>query len=274
MRQLDKLARRLLPSVPVLSHRRGLMFAADLVDRVISWPIPEFRGLPPNRLRIRSGSGNQLFFNQRRFMAGGERTLERLLRRDLLNLDSTVLTDVGSGSGRFALALYRRGFKGRYTGLDVDGEAISWCRRTFPSQFAFHRLDVYSAVYNPEGTKGSVVFPLETESQDLVLGESLLTHLLEDDVRSYLAESVRILRTGGTFFMSVFCLDHLRELDLLGGRWTFGHRAGVAYIESEVYPEAAVAYEAEYLRCAAEAVGFVNVQLEPGAQTLLVGEAP
>jgi hypothetical protein len=45
----------------------------------------------------------------------------------------------------------------------------------------------------------------------------------------------------------------------LGRRWTFQHRRGHAYVESERYPEAAVAYHKDFMTELATNCGFRKV---------------
>jgi SAM-dependent methyltransferase len=259
----DRFIRRLVPSVAVLSRRRALMAALDVVSRLVAAPYPEFRGLPPNHMRIRVGVGNRLLFNEAHFLQFGTSVLTSLLDRGEITLDSDVV-DIGSGCGRFAEALLRHGFRGGYTGVDIDDEMIAWCRGHFPSErYRFELADVYSEVYNPDGARTANAIPCEDGTQDLVVAYSVLSHLLEDDVRSYLREACRVLRPGGRIHMGAFCLEDMEELGTLGGRWTFPHRSGRAYLQSRRYPEAAVAYHREDLIAWMQDAGFATVAVEP-----------
>ena len=58
------------------------------------------------------------------------------------------------------------------------------------------------------------------------MSQSLLSHLLERELEAYVKESARVLRTGGIMAMTFFCMEDLRALKLLGGRWTFAHQQG------------------------------------------------
>ncbi len=237
------------------------MAVVDLLDRATSLPFPEFRQLPPNRLRIRIGVGNRIFFNQSGYLEYGAGTLMQALRDGTTRFDSHVL-DIGCGYGRFAHALRRFSFSGRYHGIDVDREMISWCESSFdPDIYHFYFADVYSNVYNPAGVKVSYTLPLADGAVDLVIGQSLFSHLLEADLRNYVFESFRVLRPGGHMDMGVFCLEDMRELNLLGGRWTFQHEAGQARVQSRTYLEAAVAYKKDFLMGLCHEAGFSSVSL-------------
>ena len=259
----DKLVRRVVVSVPVFSRNRAFMSVLDALDWTISRPFSEFRDLPPNRMRIRVGVGNRILFNQAQYLEYGAGTVVELMSESLLSLDSNVL-DIGSGCGRLAAALERFGLRGCYSGIEVDQEMVEWCRRHFPAErFQFHYANVYSSVYNPDGERGPYRVPLDDATQDLVIGQSLFTHLLPDDLANYLREAHRVLRPGGSMYMGVFCLDDMQDLGLLGGRWSFPAAIGPAHVENERFPEAAVAYERGYLREAAKAAAFSEVEITP-----------
>jgi hypothetical protein len=56
-----------------------------------------------------------------------------------------------------------------------------------------------------------------------------------------------------------------------GGRWTFSHRIGNAYIENLKLPEAAVAYDNDYILGAARKAGFSSAfVIASNAQSQLV----
>lgn len=266
--------RRLVPSTSLLTHSRLLFLPVDAVDWVVARLFPETRGIPPARFRARTGIVNRFVFNQVQFRFRSVPFWTHAFRSGWINLESSIL-DLGSGCGRYAIGLRRTswmgsGYTGAYTGIDVDEEMIRWCQASYPANFRFVHVDVYNRVYNPSGPPASEVdLPVESATQDLVFGMSLLTHLLEADLRNYLHEAHRALKPGGRMVMSTFCVEHLAEH--LGTRWSFEHRRGEAYIENEKYPEAAVAYRRGFLLGVAEEVGFSDVSLEGAPQTILMG---
>ncbi len=270
-RLLDRIARKLVPSVPVLSHRRFLMVVVDAVDALISLPFREFRNLPPNRFRIRVGVGNRLFFNQAQFLNYGAQTWNWLFGSGLADNRSDVL-EIGCGCGRAAMALANLGFQGHYTGIDVDREMIEWCRSKLGApNLVFEHADVFSKVYHPEGEREEYRVPVEDASQDLVFSQSLFTHLLEEDLANYVRESARVLKPGRSMAMGVFCLDDMREAGTLGGRWTFQHSRGHSHLESTELPEAAVAYERDFLIGLCRDAGLSEVGIEAASpQSILI----
>jgi SAM-dependent methyltransferase len=271
-KRLEALIRRVIPSTPILTQNALVASILDVVDRVLAWPYPEFRSLPPNRYRVRVGVGNRLFFNAANFLEYGGDTWIDIFAEGLADSESNVL-DIGSGCGRAAHPLrISRIFRGRYTGIDVDAEMVSWCKRNFPpDRFEFIHADVFSEVYNPSGRRELYDLPLPEASQDLVMSQSLLTHLLEEELANYIRESFRVLKGGGHLAMSVFCLDHLSLSGELGGRWSFKHRLGRAHVESRSHPSAAVAYEQTFFEELCTRAGFAEVGLRPRhGQSLLV----
>ncbi len=194
------------------------------------------------------------------------------------NLNSRIV-DIGSGCGKSAVTLrdfqyMGEGFQGQYFGFDVDADMVRWCQQNFdPEHFSFRAIDGYSAVYNPapprlaskrgtrtQGTDLPVLEGCEDGSIDLVMSQSLFSHLLENELRAYVKESARVLRPGGTMAMTFFCMDDLRTLKLLGGRWSFEYRRDAAYVESEQYPEAAVAYDKAWMEQVCREAGFSEVE--------------
>jgi SAM-dependent methyltransferase len=271
---LEALLRRVIPSVPVLTRNAMVGKLLDVSDRIVSAPYPEYRPLPPNRFRVRVGVGNRLLFNQAAFLQQGASSWLGILAERWADNASDIL-DIGSGCGRFAHALKLYGFDGFYTGIDVDAEMVSWCETNFPSEgFAFIHANRYSAVYNPGGQRGPYHLPIPGASQDLVMSQSLFTHLLQHDLEQYVHESFRVLRPDGVMVMSVFCLEHLAKLNTPPGRWSLKHRLGESHVESVALPEAAVGYEEVFLECVCRHAGFSEIELRdrgPSPHSFLIG---
>jgi SAM-dependent methyltransferase len=276
MRKVDRIARKFALSLAVLSRNKPLMAVLDAFDRGISLPFPEFRNLPPNRFRIRTGLGNRVLFNQAVFVKYGYDLWLHLLNNFITLSDHVV--DIGSGCGRFAYAVRdHTAFTGLYTGIDVDLEMVTWCQKHFPTdRFTFVHANTFNNVYNPSGSKDLYRLPLENDSADLVCSQSLFTHLLESDLKNYVAESYRVLRKGKVMAMSCFCIEDLQDNHLLGGGWPFKHRVQSAFVENLQYPEAAVGYPRDFLIKTAREAGFLDCRVDPAPfvrrnQSVLVG---
>jgi SAM-dependent methyltransferase len=257
---LDRALRKLFPSTSKLTFNplfRSAVNACDLVPRLI---YPEFRTLPPNHLRIRVGVGNRILNNQSHFLVHARDFWLFVLGEGFANLHSNVL-DIGVGCGRWAHWLRDYNFRGRrfsgtYVGIDIDGEAIEWCRQNYDAErFRFHHSSDASVSYNQNGSvRSSYRIPEPDGAFDLVFSNSLLTHLLETELENYLRETYRLLKAGGTMMHSHFNMEYLPAT--FGTRHTFKHRLGNARIESEAQPEAAVAYHTNYLFRRCREIGF------------------
>jgi SAM-dependent methyltransferase len=261
----DRAIRKLFPSTSLLTFNplfKAAVNAFDVLPRLI---YPEFRNLPPNHLRIRIGVGNRILNNQVHFLVHARDFWIFVFTEGLANAGSTIV-DIGSGCGRWAHWLrdynFRgRTFVGRYIGVDIDGEAIAWCEQHYdPEYFRFHHSTDASVSYHQEGEKSAHYrIPEPDGTVDLVVSNSLLTHVLEAELKNYIRESYRLLRPGGAMMHSHFNLDYPPAT--YGTRHTFQHMIGNARVESLEQPEAAVAYRTEFLFQVAREAGFKTCEI-------------
>jgi SAM-dependent methyltransferase len=257
-------ARRFVPSISRLTYVPVVKWFLDLFDIIPRLLFREFRGLPPNHLRCRVGVGNRLFFNQALYLMRGERHWLYWMSQGWCGLDSDIV-ELGVGCGRRAfhirdLAHHDEKYTGSYLGIDIDAEALEWCRQNFDKRFEFVQSSHEGTSYvNDQSRSGSYRIPRDDDSVDFVFGMSVFTHLLEDEVRNYLEEGARILHEGGKMVVSCFCIDlNPRKV---GDRHSFQHRIGEAYVESLRQPGAAVAYDSTFLRKAAVEAGFADAEI-------------
>ena len=274
---LDRTLRGGVPSLALLSRSAVFAGASRAVDTVVR---PLFRlftsePIPPLRLMVRIGVGNNILVPHYNYLTNSVPMWMYFFSKGFATLDSRIV-EIGSGVGRSVLPLRRleyagERFQGLYHGFDVDSEMVQWCREHFPpDHFRFTTLDMQSKVYNPYGSVGAKPrLDCEDNSIDLVFSASLFTHLLEEDLRHYVSESFRLLKPGRVMSMSFFCLEHLEQKRLLGGRWTFRHRIGNAYVESRSFPESAVAYRKEWILEVARSCGFSHARVVPNVQSVL-----
>jgi SAM-dependent methyltransferase len=269
----DRAIRKIFPSTSKLTFNplfKATVNAFDVLPRLV---FPEFRGLPPNHLRIRIGVGNRILNNQVHYLTHARDFWMFVFTERLADAKSTVV-DIGSGCGRWAHWLrdynFRgRTFTGRYIGVDIDAEAIAWCEHNFDAErFRFHHSSHASVSYNQAGEATShYAVPEADGTVDLVVSNSLLTHVLEAELENYIKESYRLLKSGGAIMHSHFNLDYPPAT--YGTRHTFQHTIGNARVESMEQPEAAVAYRTDYLFKVCRAVGFKDceiVHMPGGAQ--------
>jgi SAM-dependent methyltransferase len=262
---LDRLLRRLFPSTSKLTFNPLFRLAVNASDVLPRFVYPEFRRLPPNHLRIRVGVGNRIFNNQTHFLVHARDFWMFVFSEGIANMRSNVL-DIGSGCGRWAHWLRDCNFRGRrysglYVGVDIDAEAIEWCRENYDAErFRFYHSSDASVSYNQSGSTASTYrIPQPDNKFDLVFSNSLLTHLLETELENYLRETYRLLKAGGTMMHSHFNMEHLPAT--FGTRHTFKYQLGNARIESQAQPEAAVAYHTDFLFALCRQIGFSSHEI-------------
>jgi SAM-dependent methyltransferase len=248
MHRFERAIRKLIPSTPILSRSSWFYPLSRGIDLTVGAAARHLIGgiIPPVRYIVRTGTNKNIITPQIRFMLQGYNYWLHKFADGTADLNSSIV-DIGCGCGKLAAALrdydfHGDRFRGHYYGFDADREMIEWCQRYFPpNHFTFVHVNPKSSVYNPGGSVLQVKLePCRDSSVDLAISNSLFSHLLAEDVKNYLKESFRVLRPGGKIFMTFFCIDDMRTLGLLGGRWTFDHRIGSAYVENIHYPEAAV----------------------------------
>lgn len=136
---------------------------------------------------------------------------ERQVDRLLAPLAFTNALDVGTGTGRHALKLARRG--ARVTALDQSPEMLAVARLAaqregLPIEFHLRSLDES--------------LPFESDQFDLLICALTLCHV--PDLAHALGEFARVLQQGGSLLITDFHPDHI----LYGWRTAF-QQAGVTY---------------------------------------------
>lgn len=199
----------------------------------------------PPKGRIFIGSGD--------FVSTGESIREQLVTLAGLQPSHRVL-DVGCGMGRVAVPLTATlDEQGSYEGFDIVPSAIKWCRNKITSRhprFRFTHIDLKNDLYNLRTNQEakSFVFPYRDGEFDLVLLTSVFTHMLLEDVRSYLQQIHRVLKPGGVCFATFFLMNAEAEalMDASGQRM-FSTRLDHHYLFHPRVKAANVAYEETYL---------------------------
>jgi hypothetical protein len=143
---------------------------------------------------------------------------------------------------------------------------LAWCRHHFDlDRFEFFQSTHASKVYNESGNGTLYTLPIPSDTVNFVFSSSLFTHLLEREVNNYMSESFRVLVPGGIMAMNCFLMDYAPPT--MGGRHTFRHRIGEAFVESLRLPEAAVAFNSSFLVDLAAKIGFTDSKLITSANT-------
>ena len=173
------------------------------------------------------------------------------------------ILDIGCGAGRLAYGLI--GIDApveRYLGLDVMAAPIEWCAKTIsPTHpaFQFATVDVRNERYNPTGHLAAEdgVLPVANGSFDLIYAFSVVTHMVGDDVRSYLREFARILPVGGQVILTAFVEDDVPEESI--NPPDYGPMAWVGALHC-------VRFERDFFTALIMAAGFEVTALEHGSE--------
>lgn len=261
--RFDGWIRSVFPSISYLTYNPVFKAIVNSVSWLYGRTSRLYRRLPPNHLRIRVGVGNDLFFNHPRYLTTSYGFWLEAFSKQWVTLNSNIV-DIGCGCGRYAhilrdVSFYGERYVGTYTGIDIDDELLSWCRKNFPANFSFHRSGHTSTSYKPGGSGGEYRLPLEDGTQDFVFSRSLVSHLLEAETLNYFSEAFRVLRPGGVISMTYFSLD--TRPPTYGTRHKFAHQIGMAYVESLAQPTAAVAYYDRDIKAMLAAAGFRDISV-------------
>lgn len=197
---------------------------------------------------------------------GGPETFDAISRQHIHNIerfaglkpDYSVL-EIGCGIGRDAIPLTTRlSEEGTYLGVDIIAPSIDWCRENITSRFphfSFVHFDVKDQLHNPAGTMSAldVSVPLPSGTVDLIILQSVFTHLLRPEIVHYLHEFRRLLKPAGLVYATMFMFDDAvlasaRATDLTAWSLTFDHEVddGCRINDPET-PTGAVAYSAASL---------------------------
>lgn len=206
---------------------------------------------------------------------GGPDTFDEISKMHIRNLERNIgiepsaqVIEIGCGIGRDAIPLTERlTTEGSYIGIDIVKASISWCQSAitprFPN-FQFRHLDVKDDLYNPTGKLGmsDIRLPAADRSIDLIILQSVFTHMFAGDIEIYMREFARVLKDSGRVSATLFLYDdavlesarrtNLTEFNL---RFTHQHSPGCR-INSLDCPTAAVAYTEAAFDALIEAAGL------------------
>ena len=178
------------------------------------------------------------------FFVNSVATHARKLVRAVELTSQTRIVDVGCGLGRLPMGLIREGHQVQYLGLDSQDRYVWWCTRYIQRQhpnFQFRHINVENERYNPNGEKIAQNFrlPVSDGYADVVQLWGVLTNMSPEHMRVYLSEVSRILRKGGSVFLTAFAEKGVPA-------WSFNPPDYVSY--PCVGPLHVVRYEDSYLR--------------------------
>lgn len=167
--------------------------------------------------------------------------------------DEKIL-DIGCGIGRLAFPLLEYlDESGMYEGFDTFPVGVKWCSENitpeFPN-FRFQLVDIFNTTYNPYAkTKASeFIFPYEDNTFDLVVLNSVFTHMMPDDIINYLSEIDRVLNDTGRVFVTYFLINkESSELTKSGKSVYDFQKFGIFYTADPKEPMDAVGYDEHFM---------------------------
>jgi ubiquinone/menaquinone biosynthesis C-methylase UbiE len=216
---------------------------------------------------------------------GGPDTFQTISDEHMRELDSQFplraglrVLELGCGIGRDAIPLAEIiGPTGSYVGVDIIKPSIDWCKSAITARYPwmhFVHHDVADRLHNPAGAilYTSVHLPPANGSVDLVVAQSVFTHMLEDAVRHYLCEFARIIEPDGVVYATSFVvcdkiLAKVRAQPVTVFDLSFRHALGDGcYVNELEYLTGAVAYTEPALARMVSAAGLEFARpILPGA---------
>lgn len=197
---------------------------------------------------------------------GGPENFEAISNAHLHNVNAACglraglhTLEIGCGIGRDAIPLADvLGPEGRYIGTDVIADSIQWCAENISVRhpnFEFVHQDIQDDLHNPAGLVdiNTVRLPTDDSWADLIILQSVFTHMLRNGVSHYLREFARVLRPQGLVYATAFLVDEetiqsARRTNLTQWNLRFEHSAGDGvYINDPDHPTGAVAYREDVL---------------------------
>ena len=218
---------------------------------------PQMERVPPRR---------ETFIGGGDFVSVGENFFITLKRHGLTP-EMNVL-DVGCGQGRMARPMIGFFESGRYRGFDIVQSGIEWCQKEYVGldHFEFSHADVFNERYNPSGRVAAkdFKFPYADDSFDRIFLTSVFTHMFADDIANYLSEISRVLRPGGQSLITWFLLDEISRKSqhrVLNFKYEIDP---VSRTTVKSNPEAAIAFDIDYVKSLYERSGLSVIDIEPG----------
>lgn len=155
--------------------------------------------VPPKHLQVRvAGAYYPTFFDHGRDMF---LELQVILERHGLSFSGFAnVLDFGCGCGRILIPLSVVADAGKFSGTDIDAEAIGWLKKSYS---CFKDLDVNG--HAPPTKYAGDEF-------DFVYSISIFTHLPEDMQRVWLQELARIIKPGGYGIFTTHGENHFVHL--------------------------------------------------------------
>ena len=182
------------------------------------------------------------FFDKERYYSAGKHETKRYIDLSGIKPNFHVL-DIGCGCGKMAIHFSEYLSKqGLYTGIDSNKLLLDYCVekiQPYFDNFAFHYMDVFNGYFSPNGkvVVKDVRFPLEDSSVDVVIANSLFTHMYLEDVGFYLKEIFRVLKPKGKVAATYFLLNKISEKAIEMKLSSFNFNFPVGKYSKTYYPQ-------------------------------------
>ena len=174
--------------------------------------------------------------------------------------------ELGCGIGRDAIPITTLlSERGHYYGADIDLTTIEWCQENITAlnrNFDFFHFDIQNDHFNPNGkcTTRDCRLPAPDNSVDLVILQSIFTHLNKSDIAFYFGEFQRILKPGGKIYCTLFIVDdaciarlRLQETPYLEFKYRLDEDC---WTQNDKNPTHAYGYQACWIERVAHNAGF------------------
>lgn len=186
------------------------------------------------------------------YLQSAESEAQRLVTHFNCDNMSKVL-DIGCGQGRLPIGILRVVGELDYVGIDVNFKSVEWCKRHIESRhpsFLFHHLDITNERYNPQGSSltEDFKFDIPKNSVDIIYLFSVFSHMYENEMRVYLSDFTRILKSEGKLFFTTFVEENVPNVSINPENYVFEKCSGCLHV---------VRYEKNYLFSILDESGFV-----------------
>ena len=175
--------------------------ASHYILRKTAEPIPEGASMPvpPSDRWISKKYGKTV----EEYLSSGKRDMEEMcdiLSQSGVSLESSGrILEFGCGNGRMIRWLEGMAKKGEVWGTDIDATRVFWCKQNLSPSFRF-----ITTTFVPH-------LPFEDHYFGFIYAGSVFSHI-DDLADTWFAELRRVLRPGGTLFITVHLKNDLAVL--------------------------------------------------------------
>jgi len=124
------------------------------------------------------------------------------------------ILDIGCGDGRVANAFRKNNPNLNYIGMDIYKNWIESLNKLYQdcTEYQFIHSNIFNEMYNKSGVERAeeYTFPFEDNKFDLIILNSVFTHMRPLDINRYLSEINRLLKNDGVVWCTFMILtdDH------------------------------------------------------------------